>query len=475
MGHHIGMDPDEVEGRVAVLRSQIAELDGALTTMRRAREASANPLGYGLLPGSPILAPWALAGLAVAAAQVKSARVHAEELVNRLAGEIAQQRAASDGGAIASAAGHPASQTPAAALAAYAGDPTADPVVVAAWWRALSEEEQRALVVGHPELVGNLEGVDYTSRSEANRAELDRQIGIAEASGDDEDLDYLQSVKTAVGQHTQSVYQLISFTAGPPPLAAISVGNLDTAAYATFLAPGMGSNSAGTPQDLTAAARDLYVEERSLQVARGLTGGVAVVAWMAYDAPEMASLTDLDVFKGERASEGAVVFERALLGYDASYNAGPGHEDHGSFLSVDAHSYGSTMAADALADIPEGIVDAFVAIGSAGIATSIGGADGLNVPDGSVYAIQAYESLPAAGLGLLGSGREGAYWESFGAERLSSDHQIVDERETSVTNVHDLQMGEDSWLFNGYLDRNTTSLNNAALVNLGLGDEASRG
>jgi len=110
-----------------------------------------------------------------------------------------------------------------------------------------------------------------------------------------------------------------------------------------------------------------------------------------------------------------------------------------------------------------------------GIDTSIGGADGLNVPDGSVYAIQAYESLPAAGIGLLGSGREGAYWESFGAERLSSDHQIVDERETSVTNVHDLQTGEDSWLFNGYLDRNTTSLNNAALVNLGLGEEASRG
>ena len=87
----------------------------------------------------------------------------------------------------------------------------------------------------------------------------------------------------------------------------------------------MGSNSAGTPRELTAAARDLNAEERSRAAARAMTGGVAVVA----------------------------------------------------------HSYGSTMAANALAERHEGVVDAFVAVGSVGIEESVGGAEGLNVPDGS--------------------------------------------------------------------------------------------
>lgn len=52
-------------------------------------------------------------------------------------------------------------------------------------------------------------------------------------------------------------------------------------------------------------------------------------------------------------------------------------------VAVVAHSYGSTMAANALAERHEGVVDAFVAVGSVGIEESVGGAEGLNVPDGS--------------------------------------------------------------------------------------------
>lgn len=76
--------------------------------------------------------------------------------------------------------------TPDAALKAYAGDAKRGPVEVARWWRALSEREQSALVLEHPESVGNLEGIDYVTHSAHHErlspGQLDR--GATTAHGD---------------------------------------------------------------------------------------------------------------------------------------------------------------------------------------------------------------------------------------------------------------------------------------------------
>lgn len=95
MAQSLGMNPDEVDSKMATLQSTLSALDGALATIRRARDASANPASHGIQPGGLIVAPWAVAGMVVATAKVSSARSEVEVLVRGLSAEIAQQRAAS--------------------------------------------------------------------------------------------------------------------------------------------------------------------------------------------------------------------------------------------------------------------------------------------------------------------------------------------------------------------------------------------
>jgi hypothetical protein len=372
--------------------------------------------------------------------------------------------------------------TPEQALELFAESKKTDPQDVAAWWNSLSATERAKLGTEHPQLVGNLDGISYTDRAGANIINLTAAIAAAKKSGDPDSLAYLKSVRAAAAPGSNPPHQLISLTTGPPPLAAVSVGDLDRADYASFLVPGMGSNSSSTPTDLTGAATDLYQEQLRQVEANpglGLSKNIAVVAWMDYDAPEMATTGDMSVFQGDKAAAGGVALDKALMGYNAVLNAQDGRDSGSSFLSVVGHSYGSTTAADALATIPKGVVDSFTTVASAGIEKSIGGAAGIHVPTGSVYSIQALEALPAAGIGIAGSGRESPYWDSFGSDKLSSSAEYSGGSWLKGTDVHDLQLGDGRGLasnvLNGYLDKGTTAQKNVALVNLGLGSKASPG
>ena len=51
---------------------------------------------------------------------------------------------------------------------------SASPEQVATWWNALSEKDKQWMIEQHPDVIGNLEGVDYTSRNQANRIMLPR-------------------------------------------------------------------------------------------------------------------------------------------------------------------------------------------------------------------------------------------------------------------------------------------------------------
>ena len=52
---------------------------------------------------------------------------------------------------------------------------------VAVWWKALSAAEKQDLIAHHPEMIGNLNGVDMASRDQANRILLPQKISQAEA------------------------------------------------------------------------------------------------------------------------------------------------------------------------------------------------------------------------------------------------------------------------------------------------------
>jgi len=383
----------------------------------------------------------------------------------QLDAQAAEQDAASDGStglssaAVTSTSGVDVAVPPA----------STDPDDVAAWWAQLVADDPVAaaqLVKDHPELFGNLEGIPYDIRSIANEAQLPGMIDAARAAGDDKRVEYLENVQEALETDGSPVRQLISLDDGPPALAAISIGDLDEAAYSSFLVPGMGSNGPDTPTNLTEAALSLWMEEHSLATHNGLDGSVAVVAWMAYDAPEMFPQSS-EVFHGDRAVEGGAALESALLGYAATRDA----SGLDSYLSVVGHSYGSTTAANALADLPGGVVDSFTTLGSAGLENSIGSAGDLNTTDG-VFAMQGWEFGGIAAFGRTVSGRQDPTDADFGSIVLNTEVQRVDGVDMSNSNRHDLYSGDNPWNHRGYLDHGTSSLNNTALVNLGLGDEA---
>ena len=406
-------------------------------------------------------------------ARLRAAAEALRTVSGELSAQASEQDLASDvsGGVSGAAAGSPAvvadAQTPADQLEDFAnGD--ADPEKVAEWWADLVKNDPdaaRQLVEKHPELFGNLEGIPYDVRSTANEAQLDDMIDDARSAGDDDRATYLENVKSALETDGSPPRQLISLEAGPPALAAISIGDLDTSAYSSFLVPGMGSNGPSTPTDLTDAALSLWMEQKTLAAHNGLDGDNAVVAWMAYDAPEMFPQSS-EVFHGDRAAEGGDVFERVLLGYQATRDA----SGNDSYLSVVAHSYGSTTAANALVDLPKGTVDSFTTLGSAGLENSIDGAGDLKT---NVYAMQGWEFGGIAGVGRTFSGRQDPTDADFGSVVLNTEAQYVDGVSQTNSNRHDLYSGDNPWSHRGYLDHGTSSLNNTALVNLGLGGEAT--
>ena len=51
----------------------------------------------------------------------------------------------------------------------------------ASWWNSLSDDDKQWMINQHPDIIGNLEGVDYTSRNQANRIMLPRLKKQAEA------------------------------------------------------------------------------------------------------------------------------------------------------------------------------------------------------------------------------------------------------------------------------------------------------
>lgn len=52
--------------------------------------------------------------------------------------------------------------------------PGASAQEVASWWSSLSDDDKQWMIEQHPDVIGNLEGVDYTSRNQVNRIMLPR-------------------------------------------------------------------------------------------------------------------------------------------------------------------------------------------------------------------------------------------------------------------------------------------------------------
>ena len=143
---------------------------------------------------------------------------------------------------------------------------------VASWWSSLSDDDKQWMIEQHPDVIGNLEGVDYTSRNQANRIMLPRLKKQAEADlqkfSDDNgpyiepalrsERDRLKNRVTALEQIEETLnrentenppvprYLMQLDASGPNILAAVSQNNPDDADHIGVIVPGMTTSVAGS-------------------------------------------------------------------------------------------------------------------------------------------------------------------------------------------------------------------------------------
>jgi hypothetical protein len=364
------------------------------------------------------------------------------------------------------------------------------------WWAGLSAEQQAALMVAAPGVIGNLNGVPYKARAKANRVNLDAVFKDARTS--EEDKVALQVIYDALEPRKDSEEgptaprSIVSFTPDEngKPLVAVAIGDLDTAANVTWNVPGMKTTVADGLESWTKSAQDLYLGQIfALRKMDGPDTHVAVVSWVGYDSPEEPPSGE--VLSTELARAGGGKLAAALDGFtETRASAADDHE--GPRLNVVAHSYGTTTASYALKAIEHEVATATF-FGSAGIeGREIGSAADLHVakdPAGKpeVYVTAASDDRVAP-LGIVGSGlrgREGR-WDPtddwFGGKNFSSEGGYDPETGTVYkrTTGHDAKGwaadGSSDTVFaatsdHGYLDPETESAHNIAMTSTGRGSQ----
>ncbi|MFP3467442.1 alpha/beta hydrolase [Leifsonia sp. SIMBA_070] len=349
------------------------------------------------------------------------------------------------------------------------------PDEVAAEWRAIPVAQRADAAQTLPTALGNLDGLPFGLRDKLNRRALkeatdEARRKLATRPSDTETRRSLQAY-TAISialKPTKPRRQLITLTADQPPLAAISVGDLDAADLVTWQVPGMGTYT--TDMALwTLAAANLH----AAQGASGAPRARAVIAWMGYVPPPPPP--SIEASRGVYVLAGAPNLIRDVSAVNA-VRPGGRRKLH---MNIVAHSYGTTVAANALASADLGI-DAFVMLASAGVEPGIGNASALHAQH--VYAGEARRdgladfgrlsridpSAPTFGATLFGVDgvRSARLAAVTGHEPILHSAWNDNPRSSIWTRITDvvqrlLRYREHKQRF-GYLDRGTESLANTA-------------
>ena len=278
--------------------------------------------------------------------------------------------------------------------------PGASPQEVASWWSSLSDDDKQWMIEQHPDVIGNLEGVDYTSRNQANRImlprlqqqakeELDAYVAKVGPHMNGPELEVfvrlsarvkaLDQIDQTLKQEADGVprYLMQLDPSGPNILAAVSQNNPDDADHIGVIVPGMTTSVAGNGKGGSILDYDDHatVMRESAERAAGHGQKVAMVSFFGYDAPPgviRASNTDM-------AQAGAKKLSSFLTGIDAAREHGAGD----AHITVAAHSYGSTTAGIAATLVGDGVIDDLVQFGSPG--SGVQDVGEFHVPEGHTY------------------------------------------------------------------------------------------
>lgn len=356
---------------------------------------------------------------------------------------------------LAELAGPASAGLPAAAVveSLLAAPPAAGDVAIS--WSTASAAERTQLLTAAPQLVGNLDGVPYAVRDLANQrhlrstiaavsAQLEAGVGRAATAELEARLHMLGEVTQALQPGPSGVSRtLISLDVTGEGTAVIAIGDLATASHVSILVPGMYFGVDAQLVDWAGTADAFLVEQLGWADRLGVGSEFATVAWIGYHTPTLVSVASLEL-----AEEGQVALGRTVQGITAV------RADDPPYLSIIAHSYGSTAAALALQDDVVAI-DALAMVGSPG--SPAPNAADLAVNAGNVWVASA-DWDPVTGTGLFGTVPTDA---AFGAHRFG------------VADVADPVTGADLpgiVSHNEYFTPGSSSMRNMALIALGHGE-----
>ena len=329
------------------------------------------------------------------------------------------------------------------------------PSVVAGWWKNVSPDVRSILITKTAKLIGNLDGVPYGTRDLANRAYLSNQIATLRGQLDSgvgrgmnvEVTNHLHMLtqidKSLVARAGDPARTLVTLDTDGSGRAAIVVGDLGSADYVSYLIPGMFFTIDGQVDDWANTATNMFHDQTAwLNRLGNHSSTVATVAWIGYQTPHLLNVGGLNL-----ADEGAVYLSNALTGLN-TLRAG-----NEPYVSVMAHSYGSTAAMIAL---QQGTVqiDALAVVGSPG--SEAQSVSSLSVRGGNVYVGEAGWD-PVVNTAFFGSD-PGA--TNYGAYRMgvSGGVDVVTDASLSASYGH-----------NEYFQPGSESMRNMALIGIGEG------
>lgn len=279
------------------------------------------------------------------------------------------------------------------------------PTQVAFWWASLTQAEKQAIITEHPEWIGNLDGIDMASRSQANLNRLSVELAAAQAEYDkfvkDRDellrknidqkypeeeqmekaknkLDDLQKIQDNLTAHPDRSLLVLDISGPKRVRAAVAIGDVDTADHVATFVPGMGTNPADKLDEYTGNVQHL---KKRMEV-YGKNDTSATIAWLGYDAPPGFLEPGWgDVAEVDLARDGAERLSSFVEGINASRAVSGASEPHQTVLG---HSYGSTTAGFAADHVRAGVIDDLVLFGSPG--AGVHDVREYNLPPGHVYA-----------------------------------------------------------------------------------------
>lgn len=353
------------------------------------------------------------------------------------------------------------------------------PETLAAWWDARSGREREALIAAVPGVLGNLPGLPVAVRDRANRSVLralerdPSRLGSAGRATLDALLVALRAEQREIAAHGRAdpPLRIVALDLeGSVPRLALAVGDPDTAAYVSWGVPGMRNDADRALPAWDRASRAVFGAQREFLTRHGEGHrGVAVIAWLAADTPDT-----IGVLSASSAQAAAPRLAAELDGMSVA------RAPHAASLvhSVFAHSYGTTVAAAALARTRYPVHSA-VLIGSAGLdGTRLASTSQLRVELNAARTPRVFTAMARRdGLAPIGSGLSArlqpnpeAAWSrqaSLGGAYAFSVEGIGVLRDTdghSLLGEHGLPLPWDASPGRGYLDPGTQSLASVAAL-----------